>query len=429
MAGAMVIKATRNLSLAWVALLVLPSCNQYEMFRLAGYQQESFSNEADIVFVVDNSLSMQDEATELARNIGVFIDTLTNEDVTGITTDGLTDAAENYIEYVQNRGRFIDYQLSITTTDVEATYGDLYGDPTLIAQGDDSISELFAANVLCSSTCFDDSTVPSDLSYQCGDPLGDSPVSFEYLECLCGQGLWENNCGSGSEEHLEALFMALCRAVPEPPEECYEFNQFTAADVLSNEGLLRENSTVIPVIVTDEGDGSRRMTTGDGEPDEYEALFDLFGHRMAFAVIGPRIDVCNSGGASPWGVDRLLYFVEETNGRWFDIAEPGSGKDCQVTDFAASLEELGDLLSSLAEQFPLDSVPNVDTIRVFVDDEEIAQAVATVNEDLETEYSAGWGYVPADNAIEFYGTAIPDYNAVVDIYYLPLEGMPRELPF
>ena len=121
--------------------------------------------------------------------------------------------------------------------------------------------------------------------------------------------------------------------------------------------------------------------------------------------------------------------MDETEGRWFDIAAPASGDECEVTDFAQALEELGDLLNSLAESFPLGSVPDVDTIRVFVDGEEVMAAVPTVNEDLETEYSAGWSYIPADNAIEFFGTAVPDYNAEVTIYYLPLEGMPRELPF
>lgn len=448
------------------AAAALSGCNRYEMFRLGGYAQESFSNDADILFVIDNSLSMTDEATALATNIGVFVDRLTNPEYTGITTEGLDDATDNYIEYVQNRGRFIDFQLAITTTDVEATYGDLYGSPRIIDQEDPDVAAAFEANVLCTATCFNESEVPGDASYSCGDPLDGREVSYEYLNCVCGEGVWEDNCGSGTEEHLEALFMSMCRASSDPPEDCYELNQFTAQDELSNEGLLRPNSTLIPVIVTDEGDGSRRMTTSDDTPDEYEALYEQFDARMAFAVIGPRIDRCNSGGAQGWGVDRFQYFVDETDGRWFDITALGVPEDevidpdtgfacwdtngndeadatedlngdgkvdggdcCTISDFAAALEELGDLLNSLATAFPLDSVPAVETIRVFVDGEEVPASVETVAEDLTVEYSDGWSYQPSENAIEFHGNAVPDYNADVEIYYLPLEGMPRELPF
>jgi hypothetical protein len=208
------------------------------------------------------------------------------------------------------------------------------------------------------------------------------------------------------------------------------------------------------------------MTTSDDTPDEYEELFDMFDVRMAYAVIGPRTDRCNSGGAQSWGVDRFQYFVDDTEGRWFDITALGvpdeevinpdtglacwdtngngspdntedlnedgvvdGGDCCTISDFASSLEELGDLLNSLATAFPLDSVPDVDTIRVFIDGEEVPRAVETVAEDLSVEFSSGWSYLPAENAVEFHGSAVPDYNADVEIYYLPLEGMPRELPF
>jgi hypothetical protein len=415
---------------ALIGMLALSACNRYEMFRLAGYQQESFSNDADVLFVIDNSSSMTDEATELARNMGVFVDALANPAVSGVTTNGLPDAAGNYIEYVQNRGQFLDYQLGITTTDVEHTYGELYGVVPFVTDEDTDVAGTFSKGVLCEATCFNESDVPSDATYQCGDPLGEDPVSYEYLGCLCGDGQWDGLCGSGSEEHLEAVFMALCRSTETPPDECFEQNQFSDADVLSNAGFVRPDSAVIIVMVTDEGDSSRRMTTGDAVPDEYEALFNKFPNRLAFAVIGPRTDDCNSGGADPWGVDRLRYFVDKTNGIWFDIAVRDEATDeCVVTDFAAALEELGQLLNSLNTAFPLTSVPDVATIRAFVDGEEVPRSVETVGEDLSVTYTDGWSYLPSENAVEFHGNAVPDYNADVEIYYLPLDGMPRELPF
>ena len=53
-------------------------CNRYEMFNVAGYEQAAFSNEADVVFLIDNSSSMTDEAADLALNFNVFIDKLTS---------------------------------------------------------------------------------------------------------------------------------------------------------------------------------------------------------------------------------------------------------------------------------------------------------------------------------------------------------------
>ena len=54
---------------------------------------------------------------------------------------------------------------------------------------------------------------------------------------------------------------------------------------------------------------------------------------------------------------------------------------------------------------------------------------AMLEETGLTEYSDGWSYDPATNAIEFHGTYVPDYNSDVQIYYRPLEGNPRTLPF
>ena len=48
---------------------MLAGCNQYDIFLLSGYEQSTFSNDADIVFVIDNSSSMTDEAEALAKKI------------------------------------------------------------------------------------------------------------------------------------------------------------------------------------------------------------------------------------------------------------------------------------------------------------------------------------------------------------------------
>ena len=48
---------------------------------------------------------------------------------------------------------------------------------------------------------------------------------------------------------------------------------------------------------------------------------------------------------------------------------------------------------------------------------------------VDTSAWNGWTYDSAQNAIVFWGPSIPDYNADVQIFYRPLDGKPRDLPF
>jgi hypothetical protein len=422
----------RAAPILFAALLLGSGCNNYDLFRVSGFAQESFSNQADVLFIVDNSSSMQDESVALALNFDVFIRNLTEGASGG--QDGLKDAVGNYIAYTQNKESVVDYQLGITSTDVAVSYGALYGDPPLLNRGSPNLVTSFNKNLLCSKAAYlKKADVPSDPTYQCVDnpkPANDE-ISQEYLNCLCGGSSWENTNTGGNEEELEAIFMAMCRSVDNPPEECFDpVDQFTDADVQSNKGLMRDNSTLIPIIVSDEGDSSRRMNTGDGTPNEYATLFDKFGQRMTFAVIGPTTDVCNSGSATTWGVERFQWFVDDTGGRYFNIAEPDDQGVCAITDFSVAMEQLGQLLNSLQDTFPLQGVPDVDSIRVFVDNKGVPKAEENVDTAAGTvTYGNGWSYLPDQNSIEFHGDAIPGYDASVRIYYLPLAGMPRDLPF
>jgi len=422
------------------ALLALAGCNQYEMFLLAGHEQASFSNDADIIFVIDNSSSMTDEAEDLALNFDVFIDTLTSTDGGALPEGSVSNAVDAYILYTRERGRFLDYNLGITTTSVEdpgteppGLYGELVGDVQVVDNSFEDVSGEFSANLLCEATCWQAATVPSDPNYECGDEP--DQITLQYLDCVCGLEAWEGNCGSGDEEPLEAAFLSLCRSVENPPDECYDNTPFTAGDVMTNPTILRDEATTIFVVVTDEGDGSRRLGQGDYDASPYLELLDLFDRTYRFAVIGPNYDAdagtltCNSGGATTWGTERLQQVAAETGGFYNTIAQEGAGGDCENTDFATHLEELGALLNQLLISFPLEAVPDIDTLLVYVDGEEIRLAdEADYTEDGEVICDC-WSYDASQNAVMFHGAAIPDYNQLVEIYYKPLEGMPRTLPF
>ncbi|MED5373111.1 MAG: hypothetical protein VX899_18985 [Myxococcota bacterium] len=420
--------------------LLLTSCNSYEMFRLAGYEQASFSNDADIVFIIDNSPSMEEEATALAQNFQVFIDTLTTE---GALPEGSSsDAVDAYIQYTSARGAYLDYGLSVTTTSVEdpggtppGVAGALVGDPSVVEDTDEDVAGAFQRNLLCEATCWNEATLPNDFELTCPED-GSAPetpefISKEYLDCLCGGiDAWTDHCGSGNEEPLEAAFEATCRAVdPETaPDECVGGESALESADINTSNFLRPDSTVIFVVVTDEGDFSRRLSIGDEDPSTYLGLMDRFGARYRFAIIGPNPDTCQ-GGASQ-GVERLQAMAEETEGFYRVIAEPGAGGDCEVADFATYLEDLGALLNQLLLSFPLQSVPDVATLLVYVDGEQIRIATDADYADGEDEPSCDcWEYDASENAIRFYGSAVPDYGDDVDIFYKPLEGQPRTLPF
>ena len=235
----------------------------------------------------------------------------------------------------------------------------------------------------------------------------------------------------------------MCRSVPEPPDICYEpISSFTEDDVLSNDGLLRDNSTVVIVIVGDEGDNSRRMQQGGEDPSPYLEAFAEFERRLRIVTIGPNYDEetgdfsCNSGGARTWMVERLRAASEETRGFFRPLEETNSEGACQIANFAGHLEDLGALLNSLETAFQLRSIPDITTIQVYVDGEAVPEAPILNLEEYNTNpneitpsYGDGWSYSSAENAVVFWGNTVPDYNAVVRIYYRPIGGTPRELPF
>lgn len=409
-------------------LLLATGCTDPDLFRVTGFQQETFSNDADILFVLDNSTSMAEESGALAVNFGTFIEALAGDEGGNASSDGLADAVDNYIEFASRRTGFIDYRIGIVSTD-PADVGQL--NSGLVEFGESDVTGRFRNAILCDSTCWTVGSYGNDPGYTCGDPY--DRITEQVLDCECGADNWGQgaNCGGGREEGLEQVFLAMCGAVDNPPDACFDPDEspgFTDDLVGSNEGLIREGGTFIPVIISDEGDASRRQTDGDSVPAEYERLFRQFNTRMAWALIGPQPggqgENCNSAQVPAWSVQRYEYFVEDSGGLRADI-NVDNGGGCEVQDFSATLQQLGDLINSLQREFRLAAVPDLDTLQVFVDGKEVDPS--TLGDG--GEYSDGWSYNPEDNAVEFHGEAVPDYDEKVRIYYLPITGMPRELPF
>lgn len=450
-------RPARSLAAA-LAALGLTGCNGHEWFALAGYEQASFKNDVDVVFIVDNSPSMMQEAEALAVNFDLFIAQLADAEAGGQVTETLSNAVDNYITYTTNRAAVLDYQLGITTTTVapsegaEATLepgeaGTLVGE--VLARGDAGVYDEFLESLLCDTTNWDQ-TLLSQESWECGAEGTPDRISEDYLDCLCGDR-WRDNQGGGSEQPLESALLLLCRATPDPPEVCYhtyagtsvdvdDENTFGDSDVMSEPDMVREGATTVFVVVTDEGDNSTQfLSVGDEDASFYLSSFEQFPTQVKFAVIGPRVDdgnnqasACDQTGTRDtvayWSVNRLVQVTRETGGFYADISDGADtiGAPCDTADFAVYLEQLGQLLVNLVTAFELASIPDISTIRVFVDGSEVAQSPVSETGDDPT---TGWTYEPSQNAVVFWGDSIPDYNSDVQIYYRPLEGKPRELPF
>jgi len=430
-------------------LALASGCNNHEYFNVAGYAQANYSNDADVIFVIDNSTSMREEASDLALNFTSFIDTLTSEAGGAQSTNGLVDAATNFIDLNANHGRYIDYQLAITTTAVDPLLGEstalepgeagwLVGDPAILSKWDADVGDAFRRNILCEATYWKEDDIPADLTYECGDET--DVITQQYLDCECGMGNWENNAGSGNEEPLEAALLAICRGVTDPPEVCFDpITPFTSSDMGSNNSpdrdLIRDDSTIVVVIVGDEADNSRRMEQGDTDPEVYLQAFESFDRPIRVVAIGPGWDgnaiPCNSGGAQTWMVERLQAVTSLTGGFYANMEERVDG-NCSPTDYSGHLIELGQLLNDLLTSFQLQSVPNVDSIRAYTDGVEIQPATDAdlIEPDASTPtYLQGWSYDSSQNAVTFWGPDIPTFSSEVRIYYRPLLGNPRQLPF
>lgn len=286
-------------------------------------------SEVDVLVVLDNSDSMQPVAELLART-----------DLPG-TLSGL------------------DWRLGVTTSSVDYSRGPtsdidpgeagtLTGEGVVDGDGSDAEDGVLRA-LLCGGTCWSASDLRSDSSFACGDPVGppDGEVSREYLDCLCGNGTWTNECGSGNEMQLEAAALALCRSLSNPPTGCFSAGtgQPTVLDPdeeYPTHQLLREGAAHLVLIVTDEGDGSPRASTGDADASVYVDLLDELGVDPAVSVLGPEYSDgemgCNEGGAQAWGVQRLISVAATTGGVYAPV-QTEVGGTCTYADPGAWLHD------------------------------------------------------------------------------------------
>ena len=296
----------------------------------------------DILFVVDSSSSM-------SQNIGSF----------GVHAEALFQRLY--------RSPPVDYRIGITT----ATPDDLVSDgldpgeaglliDTPIGTEHALPSQALREQLWCRTAHWPSDTPIGQSDENCSEaPEGD--VTQGHLDCLCGLDEWKyTREGTGSEEHLESALMTLCRSVPNPPQTCYDsLSIFKDTADKTNSGFIRPDSTVIVVLLTDEGDSSRRIPSTGADVDlatQYVDAFAEFDNTIRVMGIGPLYDPavdeqprCTDGAAlGGYLVDRIIHATEETGGQYRSIVDESSSGSCEMADFIEHFEVLSDLIRGLS---------------------------------------------------------------------------------
>jgi hypothetical protein len=291
--------------------------------------------DVDVLFVVDDSGSMGEEQSNLASNFSQFI-----------------SEASTW----QN-----NYNVGVTTTDVDSDGGRFLGSPRII-------------------------TPATWQSFQNSAQVGTS--------------------GSGTEKGLNAAQLALtlpniadtstvCASATDcsEPDACYD--GFCGGP---NRGFLRSDATLEVVFVSDEDDQS---------PADLNFYINFFKNIKGFynsnlfhahAIVGPPGGCSSSSGDASAGM------------RYIDLANATGGNVASIcqSDFADSLASIGEIAFGLKTQFFLSRVAEPSTIEVRINGTLCA-----------TGGGGNWTYDAASNSVIFIedGGCMPQPGDEIEIYY------------
>ncbi len=270
--------------------------------------------EADLVVVVDNSRTMTDDWMKIAEGAEALATAWNEAHLSG--------------------------SVALTTVNVEAssdagTAGAFVG-PALNPASTD-FAEDFKLQLYCQVLPWLAGDVPPEEGHTCGDEY--DVVTIEVLDCLCGEDNWGTSEPASTEQGLEAALLAGCRAVDSPTPECTDTSIGTD-ELGTNAGVLRSGVPWLVAVISDEGDSSSRLTTGEEDPSLYVDLLDAQGLDVRFSAMGPDHDPdagsldCNHGDAATWQVARYQRMAEATDGAWLPILEAHASGACVEGDFS-----------------------------------------------------------------------------------------------
>lgn len=321
-------------------LLLMVGCNDNSFTRAVTRDvfEQAPSNSVDILWVMDNSISMQNEQEAVAAGAQDFADRLVNTD--------------------------IDFHLGVVSTDMStenADAGALLGSPKYIENATPNYVQAFQQRVLL---------------------------------------------GTGGDDQERGLQAAITALTPPMTDN-------------RNYGFLRDDAMLSIIVVSDENDCSDfgalpAGSTGEDCYQQYEALTpvaDLV--RMLRGIKSDPDRVVFSGIIGPDAVENCEDTVPGK--RYYTaIGMLGGfqGDICQ-TNYSELMDSLGEITTGIRTDFPLQHVPDPDTIVVTV------RAPDTEDVEVVEDPANGWTYNedPTAPEILFAGTAIPPRGSEVTIEY------------
>ncbi len=359
-----------------LATFFITNCSDSGSSFSLGSDSDSFQQSAgmvndkiDILWVIDNSGSMESSQTNLSSNFGSFI--------SGFAAKGL------------------DYKMAFTTTDAYR------------------YSASFANNTNCAR--FRDRV----LSSSCNNVGGFSASGFKILtpsvpgpaqlSSVFAQNANTGIFGSGDERAFSSMMSALNHSVN------------------ASDAFLRADSFFAVIIVSDEDDFSHNGTSNKGvyppnyaDPalhpvsqyvTELDTITGTSGDNRRYSVNAItildetcRADLNTSFGGRQIGV-RYGQLVDSTGGM----------KTSLCGNFATDLTAIADELITNATQFFLSRIPKPETIVVIVNGNTIPARATNPLAD------GGWEYDATKNSVKFYGSNyVPSTGAVISVNYDPV---------
>lgn len=339
--------------------------------RVDAYAQR-YAAEIDVLWIVDNSGSMEPRQENLARNFQGFIDVFA--------------------------ASAVDYRLAVTTTDVFREAGRFIGNPAVLSPATPSVATAFAANVRVGT---------GGAPYEVGMDAARLAIERQATENASLRAPCERSCAAGDE-----TCRAHCEAAVTVP-------------------FLRPRAYLYVVFVSDEDDKSERdvrfyhrfLATAKGIGND--------GTVRTAAIVG---DVPSNGcGAAPGVKYHALSAV--TGGAVGSICDGSFGTTLVrlATDAVGlrrrfplqALPELSTLEVRL--RYPCDAPPAATADCASTAAEACAGAPPGERRLVCTPVaggSDGWRYDAEDNVVVFEGRSIPGASADVELQYFELGKAP-----
>ena len=467
--------------LAAAGMLLVSSCHTQDILIHDQFEQSSFDSDVDILWVVDNSGSMERIQLEVQDKFVHFINEFANVgDDTGevLAYGDLADGTLAWAEFLRNQERFLNYRMGVTTTDIATPGNGNMGnirDAGPVGIGGPLLCEGPGERVGGATVVTPDSANPAGefsalVDVGVAGDGGERGLHAAALAMCKGKpkAFWD----SLSDRTLDDPVRVICEAVPAEQRYCNNGGRASAAEDPQPDPFFRDEAATVIIIVSDEGDvgghseflpppedldACRSLHSDDplfGECDcriaWWADFFDGIDRAVIFANIGPTYQAL--GDATPWcdgttvdipgpcntfnspscNIDFYQQLACLTGGRFVPIESRTEGEEsCVDADFQNALRDIGRLISNLSGGWVLSAVPDPETITVI---RTVAGDVFDVpSADSEAGVLGGWRYSPMNRAITFTGNAVPGYDDQLDIYYLPAfdrnQSTGRPLPF